>query len=532
MKRRQFLQNTAAGVVVPSLINGLPVQAYSNTSLLHNLFAPGVDTDHVLVLIYLGGGNDGLNTLIPLDQYANYVSARPNIYLNSNSLLPLNGQSKLALHPAMKGFQTLYNENKLNIVQSVGYPNPDYSHFRSTDIWTSGADSNQVLSTGWLGRYLNTEYPGFPLNYPNAKDPDPLAVQVGANLPLLFQGPNAQMSMNVSNPDIFGAWPNGIDDPASNDNYGKELDFIRTIGRQSKSYADALLNSYIKGNTIANYPAGNYLADILKAIARIISGGLKTRLYLVSLYGFDTHSDQVMVGNKSTGVHANLLQSLSDAVLAFQRDLEALRLDDRVLGMTFSEFGRRIKDNVSGTNGAGGTDHGAAAPLFLFGKNVQPGIIGSNPVIPAVVNEYDNIPMQYDFRSVYNSVLQNWFCVKDPALTEILIKKYQDLPIVKKSNCITDTSDLNSLNDSIDIQIYPNPLVDRTTIQARVVDGYTIIQLISPMGVVLKTIHKGKLNAGSHSFDLENEQYPSGNYYVRIQQGPAQKTIPLMVLRP
>ncbi len=532
MKRRKFLHNTAAGVVVPAIINGLPIQAISNPSLLYDLVSPEFDTDHVLVLIYLGGGNDGLNTLIPLDQYSNYVKARPTIYLDSNSLLPLNGKPNLALHPAMKGFQTLYNENKLSIVQSVGYPNPDYSHFRSTDIWTSGADSNQVLSTGWLGRYLNTEYPGFPLNYPNAKNPDPLAVQVGANLPLLFQGPNAQMSMNVSNPDIFGAWPNGIDDPATNDHYGKELDFIRTIGRQSKSYADALLNAYIKGVNVANYPTGNYLADILKAIARIINGGLKTRLYLVSLYGFDTHSDQVMIGNKSTGVHATLLQYLSDAVLAFQRDLEGLRLDDRVLGMTFSEFGRRIKDNLSGVNGAGGTDHGAAAPVFLFGKNVQPGVLGSNPIIPNSVNEYDNIPMQYDFRSVYNSVLQNWFCVKEPALTDILIKKYQDLPIVKKSNCITDAIDLNIVNEQIDLKIFNNPMTDRTKIEVISSDGYCLIQLISPMGQVLKSIYKGKLNTGVHSFDLENENYPVGNYYIRMQQGTAQKTIPVLIVNP
>ncbi len=531
MKRRQFLQTTAAGVVVPTMLNGMSINAYSDSLLLQSMVHPGVDTDHVLVLIYLGGGNDGLNTTIPLNYYDNYVKARPGIYQNTKDLLPLNGYPNLALHSSMKGFQTMFNEGKMSIVQSVGYPNPDFSHFRSTDIWTTGADSDQLLDSGWLGRYLDTEYPGFPLGYPNSKNPDPLAVQVGGNLPLLFQGPNAQMAMNVSNPDIFGAWPNGIDDPAPSNNYGKELSFIRTINRQSKSFADALLQSYLKGSNSGSYPAGNYLADTLKVIARIIKGGLKTRLYLVSLYNFDTHSEQVDSTDKSKGTHSELLKLLSDAVFSFQRDLEGLQLDNRVLGMTFSEFGRRIKENMSGTNGIGGTDHGAAAPLFVFGKNVISGVVGNNPFVPATVNEYDNIPMQYDFRSVYSSVLQDWFCVKDPALTQIMLRNYQQLPIVKKSNCITDSEDLTDQENLLELKISTNPLYDHAEIELTSMSGHAQLQLISPMGRVVKQIFKGKLEAGLHRFSIENENYPSGNYYLRFQQHFAQKTLPLMIVK-
>ncbi|HEX5625930.1 MAG TPA: DUF1501 domain-containing protein [Saprospiraceae bacterium] len=532
MKRRHFLQSAAAGVVVPTVLNGFPVNAYSSPSLLRSLVNPGVDTDHVLVLIYLGGGNDGLNTVIPLDQYGKYVAARPNVSLKSSDLLPLAGQNNVALHPSLKGFQTLFAENKLTLVQSVGYPNPDYSHFRSTDIWTTGSDSNEVLDTGWLGRYLNNEFPGFPLGYPNASNPDPLAVQVGGNLPLLFQGPNAQMAMNVSNPDIFGTWPTGIQDPVPNTPRGKELDFIRTIGRQSKSFADALVTAYIKGTSPVTEPTGNYLIDTLKAIARLINGGLKTRLYLVSMYGFDTHSDQVDPGNKSMGMHADLLKTLGDAALSFQRDLEALKLDHRVLGMTFSEFGRRIKDNMSGATGGGGTDHGAAAPLFLFGKNVIGGVVGNNPFIPATVNDNDNLPMQYDFRSVYTSVLQDWFCVKDPALTEIMIRNYQSLPLVKKSNCLTGSEDIQTVREEVlSLEVSSNPMADRVIISSRTENGYAILQFINPLGTVIKTIYKGKLSRGLHQFDLENENYPVGNYYLRMQQGSQQRTIPLMIVR-
>lgn len=531
MKRREFIQSATAGVVIPTVLNGIPVNAYSNSSLLQAMVNPGVDTDHVLVLIYLGGGNDGLNTTIPLDQYDQYVKARPAVSLKSTDVLRLNGVNNLGLHPALSGFRTLFNENKLTIVQSVGYPNPDFSHFRSTDIWTTASNQDELLDTGWLGRYLNTEFPGFPLGYPNASNPDPLAVQIGGNLPLLFQGPNAQMAMNVSNPDIFGLWPTGINDPAPNNHYGKELNFIRTIGRQSESFAQALVNAFIKGNNQAAYPNGNYLADALKAIARVIKGGMKTRLYLVSLNGFDTHSDQVDAANRNEGAHANLLKLLSEAVLAFQRDLEAMQLDERVLGMTFSEFGRRIKDNQSGANGAGGTDHGAAAPMFVFGKNVLPGVYGANPHIPSTVNEFDNIPMQYDFRSVYASVLQDWFCVKDPALTQILIRNFQSLPIIKKSNCITSIDDVNSQQDVLSLQLGTNPMVSRTTVTLTCAAGNTLLQLIAPMGTAVKTIYKGFIESGVHRFDIENEDYRPGNYYVRVQQLTAQQTMPLLIVQ-
>lgn len=531
MKRREFIQATASGVVIPTVLNGIPVNAYSNNALLQSLVNPGVDTDHVMVMIYLGGGNDGLNTTIPLDQYDQYAKARPSVSLKQNELLRINGFPNLGLHPSLGGFKTLFDEKKLTVVQSVGYPNPDFSHFRSTDIWATASNTNELLDTGWLGRYLNTEYPGFPKGYPNASNPDPLAVQIGGNLPLLFQGPNAQMSMNVSNPDIFDLWPTGINDPAPNNNYGKELSFIRTIGRQSESFAQALINAFIRGNNVANYPTGNYLADSLKAIARIIKGGLKTRLYLVSLNGFDTHSDQVDAVNRSAGQHSNLLKLLGDAIFAFQRDLEAMKLDERVLGMTFSEFGRRIKDNLSGANGAGGTDHGAAAPLFIFGTKVIPGVVGNNPFIPANASVEDNIPMQYDFRSVYSSVLQDWFCVKEPSLTEIMLRNFQYLPLVQKSNCITGVEDHWNNQEKIFVRISNNPLITRTQIELNCPAGQTMIQLIEPMGSVIKTVFKGKLEQGIHAFDLENEDYRPGNYYLRVQQMTDQKTLPLMIIK-
>lgn len=528
MKRRKFIRTAAtAGVAVPALINGLPLQAHSTNSWLHSMLNPTVDTDHVLVLIYKNGGNDGLNTVIPLDQYSRLTAARGNVVLPENTVLSLNGVNGTGLHPSMAGMRTLFNEGKLSIVQNVGYPDPNFSHFRSTDIWTSASNSNEYLDSGWLGRYLQEEFPGFPLDYPNAANPDPLAVQVGGNLPLLFMGPNAQMSMNVSNPDIFGAWPAKIDDPVPNTPLGKELNYIRTIARQSKSFADALVTGFLKGTNAANYPTGNYLADTLKVIARLIKGGLKTRLYLVEIGGFDTHSEQVDENNHTLGAHANLLRLLSDAVFAFQRDLEAMNLSQRVLGMTFSEFGRRVKSNDSV-----GTDHGAAAPLFLFGSKVQGGVIGPNPQIPANATVNDNLPMQYDFRSVYSSVLRDWFCVKDDSLRRIMLRDFQSLPLVKNECSTTSVEDHNRLESELTIQAHPNPMVEQAAVSVTVpARAQTSIQLIDPMGRAVRNVYSGQLEAGTHVFRLENEHYPAGNYYLRLQHANGQKTLPLIIAR-
>lgn len=520
MKRRKFIQTTSTSIVVPSIFNQLPVTAFSDQSMLQSLMLPVADNDHVMVLIYLGGGNDGLNTVVPLDQMSALAAARPNIRLLDSEILKLNGNTTVGLHPQMKGFQTLFNENKLAIVQSVGYPDPNFSHFRSTDIWTSASDANKVVDTGWLGRYLYHQYPGFPLNYPNQAEPDPLAIQIGSNLPLLFQGQIAQMSMNVSNPDIFGAWPNGIQDPAPSTPLGKELSYIRTISRQSKNYADALVKAFLLGTNKAVYPDQNPLGDALKAIARIIKGGLRTKLYMVGISGFDTHAAQ---GAKE-GQHATLLKYLSDGILAFQQDLAALAIEDRVIGMTFSEFGRRIKDNASG-----GTDHGAAGPLFLFGKSVQSGIFGNNPQIPSNVSEADNLPMQIDFRTVYQSVLNDWFCVNKQTTQEILFNSFTNLPLIK-NNCATDTIDYYQKSvEKLKLKIYPNPVVTTCKIELSSNRGKTLLQLFDPLGRMIKVLYNGILDEGLHHFVFENENYPSGNYYIRVQQGSVQKTEMLMI---
>lgn len=528
MKRRDFIKKTApATVIVPSLINGVSFAAGTNP-WLESLAKSAEETDRVLVLIFLSGGNDGLNTVIPIDQYSPLSNARSNVMIPQGQVLSLNGYPNTGLHPSMTGMRDLFNQGKLQVIQSVGYPQPNFSHFRATDIWNTASDSDQVLSSGWVGRYLDYEYPGFPTGYPNATNPDPLAVQMGANLPLLFQGPAAQMSMTISSGAIFDGWLTGSQDPAPNTPAGDELTYIRTITGQTQQYAQRILDAYLNVTSQSpGYPAAgtNYLADVLQLIARVIKGGLKSRIYLCGLYGFDTHASQVEGGQTNTGSHATLLGMLSQAIKAFQDDLQYLGIEDRVLGMTFSEFGRRIKSNASL-----GTDHGAASPMFVFGKKIHGGVLGSNPSLPANATDEDNIPMQYDFRSVYASVLKDWFCVPENVLEDIILPNFQQLPIVNPA-CLTSIEEVNSLSDALKLQVSPNPFTSSAYAEYEVPDGHTILQLYDPLGRLLKTFVSQKQNAGKYKVWIENEGYRAGNYHLRLQSGALQKTFTVTIAR-
>ena len=201
MNRRDFIVRTGAGAVLPALFSGFSLTAYSRTLLLQSLLDNAVLTDRVLVLVQLNGGNDGLNMVIPIDQYSALANARNNILIPQASVLKLTDAT--GLHPAMTGLADLYAKGKLAVVQSVGYPNQNFSHFRSTDIWLTASAYNQTLTSGWMGRYLDQEYPNYPTGYPNTAYPDPLAIQIGSILSPAIQGPSVGMGMAITNPTTF-----------------------------------------------------------------------------------------------------------------------------------------------------------------------------------------------------------------------------------------------------------------------------------------------------------------------------------------
>ncbi|MBC7949672.1 MAG: DUF1501 domain-containing protein [Chitinophagaceae bacterium] len=521
MKRREFLKNTVpAAAILPAVVDGYSVKAFDNNSpLLQALMNPTIDTDHVLVIVQLNGGNDGLNMVIPISTYSAYYNARSNVAIPQNRILPLTGYTQTGLHPAMTGLQALYNQNKLNIVQAVGYPSPNFSHFRATDIWMSGSSSDQVVNSGWAGRYLNTEYPNYPTGYPNTTMPDPLAIQIGSITSLAMQGPSMNMGMSITNPTSFYNLINNVLDPAPNNPMGYELTYVRTIASQTNQYAVRITGAANLVTQQSAYPTNNSLGDQLKIVARLVKGGLKTRIYMVSYGGFDTHSLQTDATDTTIGAHANLLKNVSDAIKAFVDDCQFLGIQDRVVGMTFSEFGRRIKSNSSV-----GTDHGAAAPMFLFGKQVIGGFTGTNPTIPASATVNDNIPMQYDFRSIYASLLEKWFCVPSSTIQTILFQNFQSLNVVNDASC--RTTGVNDPNQSAGEQLitnYPNPFTESTSIKFKTRGGHTLVQVIDMLGRVIGTLTDKEYTPGTYSVTFDSGPLPTGVYYARLQNGPIQQ---------
>lgn len=525
MKRRSFLKKSALATSLPIMLGGIPINAISKSASLKALTGMATELDRVLVLIQLNGGNDGLNTVIPIDQYANLSAVRNNIVIPETSILPLTTET--GLHPAMTGMQSLYTENKLAVVQSVGYPDPNFSHFRSTDIWTSASPSNEVYETGWMGRYLDSEYPGYPDGYPNPDNPDPLAITVGALVSPTCQGMTANLGIAIQDPDAFNQLLTGGVDTAPNTPYGHELTFLRQTILQTNLYIETIKDASAAGmNQSSLYPMEreNPLADQLKIVARLIHGGLQTRLYIVTLGGFDTHANQVEMGDPLTGQHNRLLTYLSQAVTAFQDDLELMSIDERVMGMTFSEFGRRI-----GSNGSFGTDHGAAAPLMLFGTKVNGQLYGSNPIIPAVVNPEDSLPMQYDFRSIYGSVLMDWFCVEEDTVKNFLYDDFQHIPVVENA-CTTSTS-INDLQEVSHLlgQNYPNPFSGTTRIPFKSEGGRVQIQVFDSTGRSIKTVTDQNFAPGEYEVTFDGHDLPGGIYYYRMQHQDRQ-TMKLMTL--
>jgi len=510
MERRKFLRNSLA-LITPTIIGGNPIHVLTKHPLFDNTVLATSNNDKVLVIIQLSGGNDGLNTVIPLSDYSKYYNARNNIAIAENKVLKVTGNDATGLHPSMTAMQNLFSDGKLNIVQAVGYPQPSFSHFRATDIWMSGSDSNQYLNTGWAGRYLDTMNPNYPDGYPNTNNPDPLAIQIGSLATLTCQGPSVNMALSISDPSAFYNLIDGTDQPLPNSNAGYELSFLRKMAKQTNLYAARIKQASDNVTQQSTYP-NNSLASQLKIVARLIKGGLQTKVYLVNYGGFDTHAGQVVATDTSTGTHANLLKTLSDSVAAFQTDLTNLEVDDRVIGMTYSEFGRRIKSNASG-----GTDHGSAAPLFLFGKNVRGGVFGNNPDLPANATVSDNIPYQYDFRTIYSTILQNWFCVSESAELQIMNKQFPTIPIINASVCGINNPNSIFAKDAL-IYNYPNPFTNQTKIEFKTNGGHTLLQLLDGSGTLIKILLEATYNfAGMNSYMFYGDNLPSGVYYVRLQ---------------
>lgn len=516
MKRRNFIKATSATAIsFPFLLDGLHVGVISRSKIFKLLHQ---ENDKVLVLIQMNGGNDGLNMVIPLDQYDNLANARSNIVLPESNILSLD--FKTGLHPAMTGVKNLWDQGKAAVVNSVGYPNQNRSHFRSADIWTTGSSASEFLRTGWVGRYFDNRYGDYPDGYPNSAVPDPIAITIGSLISETCQGTISNFSMALNNPYSLNPLLEGLGSDTPDTPYGHELAFLRVAISQTNQYADAITGSAKHGKNMATYPNTN-LANQLKSVALLISGGLQTKVYVCNIGGFDTHANQIQPGNTTTGAHATLLQTLSDAIAAFQEDLRLQGLEKRVIGMTFSEFGRQIKSNASN-----GTDHGTAAPLIVFGSCLQAGIVGNNPQIPATVADQAGVPMEIDFRNVYGSILMDWFGAEEDEVRDILFDDFQRLPLIDSCTPVFNTTTTESAE--IECTVYPNPVRDVAQIDFKCGNERVKLSIVGQNGQEIDVVFDRELTEGYHSFSYDARHLQPGGYYYRLQMKERQKTNPLV----
>jgi uncharacterized protein (DUF1501 family) len=394
--RREFLHN---GLGFVALGVGMPTFLMQAAQAQAARLQTSGSSPRVLVLVEFGGGNDGLNTVVPY-QDAAYRKLRPTIGVRKEDAIPIEG--KLGLHPKMKSLMELYDKGHLAVVTGVGYPNPNYSHFEAMDIWQMADPAHQLKErVGWLARYFDND---------GHLKTDPLSgLTLTGSLPLALTGQSLAASVLSL----------GQDDPFTSKNPDKEYqarlaarraifqqgtvadnhaDFIRKVGAHAytntTAIRTALTNFDEKANKTAKYPENNELGRSLESISKLIVGGLSTKVYYVSIGGFDTHANQPYQ-------HGELLGRIADAVTAFFRDLDMQGRGKDVTLMTFSEFGRRAEEN-----GSQGTDHGTASVMFVAGGAVRGGVHGAYPSLTELEN--GDLKFTTDFRRVYANLLDKW----------------------------------------------------------------------------------------------------------------------------
>ena len=406
--RREFL---ATGIKGAGL---LAASAFVPSFITRTAAATGAGRDKsILVVLQLSGGNDGLNTVVPFADDL-YARARPTLALAGSQTLKV--ADSLGLHSALRPILPEYDAGHMAIVQNVGYPNPNRSHFRSMEIWHTGADDSAPRQVeGWLGRYFDAQCHGAdPRHLPGE-----IGLSLGKVMPQAFRN-RSNVGLAISDPDTFQWNPSGdtatfakvqerifekINHPSGptmtspSDAGGISADepetreFLRHTAMNAVLAGDSIRSILRHQKNRGSYPSGQ-LAAQLQMVARLIVGEFPSRVYYVSQGGYDTHAAQL-------DTHARLLGDFSSSVAAFLQDIRRQKSSDRVTLLAFSEFGRRVAEN-----GSQGTDHGAAAPMFLFGESLKGGLHGKAPDLTDLVD--GDVKHQIDFRQVYASLLDGW----------------------------------------------------------------------------------------------------------------------------
>jgi len=395
IKRRKFIQIgslATATLMVPKLL-----KAFERTGIA--AVPPG---NKVAVVLQMNGGNDGLNTVIPVRNDI-YHRSRPGLGITKDKALMLTDEA--ALHPALTAFKTLYDEGNLGILNNVGYPNPDRSHFRSMDIWQTGSASNEFITTGWIGRYLDAQCAicNKPTQALEIDDILSLALKGEKEKGIAFKDPRRLYSTSHEN------YFKQLTAQHHAEEHEKPVDYLYKTMAETLSSADYIFEQSLLHPTKSNYPKTE-LGNNLKTIASLILSDINTRVYYVSLGSFDTHVFQ-------QNTQQRLFKQMNEAVDAFVTDLKSNNRFDDVLLFTFSEFGRRVSQNASG-----GTDHGTANNMFLIsGSLQQKGLINQLPDL----SDLDEGDLKYsiDFKQVYATILNKWLQADD----KLILQKNYDL---------------------------------------------------------------------------------------------------------
>ena len=476
MKRRKFIQLSSTGTLAGFILNGHMVNAFTRTKLLDNV-SEDVIRDRCIVMIQLSGGNDGLNSIIPLDQYDKYANIRPTIRIKetgSNKGIELDSSlgvlDQTLLHPNLLAFKELWDEGKLNIVHGVGYPQLNKSHFSGRALMSRGGDGTDANSNkpdGWMARYLNSAFDHTTYD-------DPLGIQLGNKKPAdeFHSDAEHKVDINLSGQDVDGFYSqlSNIGNPLAN--YGDEsseyidnINFINGMEVTATNYASRISAVFNAGTNNVSYPSYD-LANQLKTVAKMLSGGSKTKLFLLRIDGFDNHANQVESQERShMGKHADLLLQLSKSIKAFQDDLESLGIAQNVVTTTFTEFGRKPIENANK-----GTDHGNLGPMFVIGTGVTPGFTGSHLSLDSftlggnVDHFHLNTQMQHDYRQVYAAIIGDFLGASSLDIIETEFDAYDQNRLNLISSPILNNPYEKSTH-STSLVVAPNPVVNDTMIQ-------------------------------------------------------------------
>ena len=500
--RRSFIQALGLAGGGSMLLGGTAISATSPSPLAVALAEN--ENDNILVIIRLEGGNDGLNTIVPIYDYDTYANLRPSIKHQQNDLINLNDDFGIPNY--MNELEAVWGDGSMKVVHGVGYPDQNLSHFRSTDIWASTED-NYEEPTGWWGRYFEDRYPDYITNPPEI----PPAVQIGSIGNLIFKGNNSNYAFSVVNPEQLqnvaenGTLHDVLDIPECV--YGDKLLFMRATANTTFTYSGVINDAYLAADNNVEYGEGE-LANQLAIVARLIKGGLGSKVYMVSLGSFDTHANQ-------PDRHQELLMDLSDTIKKFYEDLTTVGMDDKVLSMTISEFGRRPYEN-----GSNGTDHGAASPVMLFGPALNGnGFVGNHPDI-STWDEDDNLIPSSDFRDIYNTVLTDWFCLDPTIVSTILLDEtYENLDLGLTCETLS-ISDFSNTARFAHTAIYNN---NQTFIEINLPNtSHVTIKLYDMLAKEIGTISNELLFAGRHQFNVKERtqgRLNYGQYIYRISTG-------------